>query len=55
MYNIVEVADELRSEVQGQDTPYPVYPEDYISFIVRAIKRFYVDINHPNDYDRTFL
>ena len=39
----------------GRDTPYPMYDKDYIKIVVKAIKRLYVDINHPEQYDRTLF
>jgi hypothetical protein len=53
MYNIVEVAEELRNELNGEGVSYPMRIEDYIKLVVRAIKKFYVDINRPDEYDIT--
>ena len=52
MYGITEAAQELQ-EYYNEETPLPVYKDDYVKLIVRAIKKFYVDINHPGEYDRT--
>ena len=55
MYNIVEVADDLKRVNAGRDTPYPMTKNDYIKIVVQAIKKFYSDINHPEQYDRTLF
>ena len=55
MFNIGEMADELQQELSWQSTPTPVYPEDFTKIIVQAIKKFYVDVNHPSEYDRTLF
>lgn len=51
MYNIVESAKELKNYYALQDTPYPLRLEDYIKIVVRAIKKYYVDRNHPEEFD----
>ena len=53
MFNIEEMAQELEIKTAWQSTPYPVAKEDYIRFIVWAIKKLFVDINHPDEYDKT--
>ena len=55
MYNIQETAEQLQNELDWQSTPTPMYPEDFIKIVVWAIKRFYVDVNHPGAYDRTLF
>ena len=55
MFDIVEMATELQSETAWQSTPLPVYTEDYIKFVVQAIKKFFVDRNRPEDYNRTLF
>ena len=55
MYNITETANELTNELNWQSTPTPMYPEDFVKIVVWAIKRFYVDVNHPGEYDRTLF
>ena len=55
MYDITDVAAELQEETAWQSTPLPVYKEDYIKIVVQAIKKFYVDVNHPDEYDRTLF
>lgn len=53
MLDLTEMAEELQNEVEWQSTPLPVYKEDFIKFIAQAIKKFFVDVNHPDRYDRT--
>ena len=55
MLDISEMADELQSQVEWQSTPLPVYKDDFIKFVTQAIKKFYVDVNHPDRYDRTLF
>ena len=55
MFDIEEMAAELQEETAWQSTPLPVYKEDYIKIVVQAIKKFYVDVNHPDAYDRTLF
>lgn len=55
MYNINETAKELKEVNAWRSTPYPMNDKDYIKFVVHAIKKFYVDINHPEQYDRTLF
>ena len=53
MFDIGQMAEDLVQETAWQSTPTPVYEEDCIKIVVQAIKRFYVDVNHPDEYDRT--
>ena len=55
MYNINEAAEELKQVNAWRSTPYPVQDKDYIKFVVHSIKKLYVDINHPEEYDRTLF
>ena len=55
MYCITEMANELRSFYSAETAPLPVYNDDYVKFIIRAIKKFYVDINHPEEYDQNLI
>ena len=55
MYNIVEVAQEVQQYYASQEPPLPVFKEDYIRFVVRAIKKYYVDRNHPEEFDRALF
>ena len=53
MFDIEAMAEDLRIETASRSTPYPVHKEDFIKIVVQAIKKFYVDVNHPGEYDRT--
>ena len=55
MYNINEVAEDLKFDNSWRSTPYPVSDTDYIKIVVWAIKKLYVDVNHPDQYDRTLF
>jgi hypothetical protein len=55
VYNVVEVAQEIQQYYAYQEPPLPVYKEDYIRFVVHAIKKYYVDRNHPEEYDKTLF
>lgn len=55
MLNVGEVASELQEGTSWQSTPFPMYKEDYEKFVVRAIRKFFVDVNHPDEYDRTLF
>ena len=55
MYNIEETAEDLRSVNAWRSIPYPVYDKDYIKIVVHSIKKLFVDINHPDEYDRTLF
>lgn len=51
--DINEMAENLEEKYKWQSTPYPVYIEDYVKIVTQAIKKFFVDVNHPGEYDRT--
>lgn len=53
MFDIEEMAEDLEQENAWRSTPYPVQKNDYIKMVVQAIKKFFVDVNHPSEYDRT--
>lgn len=55
MYNITESAEELKRINSWRTMPYPVEDNGYIKIIVHSIKKFYVDVNHPSEYDRTLF
>lgn len=55
MYNINEVAANLEFDNAWRSTPYPFLDTDYIKIVVWAIKKLYVDVNHPDQYDRTLF
>ena len=47
------MAADLEDRTAWANKPYPVTMQDYIKIIVQAIKKFFVDVNHPEGYDRT--
>lgn len=53
MFNITEFASELNELTKWQETPEILGPSDYVRIVVRAMKQFFVDINHPDEYDPT--
>jgi len=55
VFDIDEMALELQEETAWQSTPLPVYKDDYVKLVIQAIKKFYVDVNHPDEYDRTLF
>jgi hypothetical protein len=50
MLNITELAEELQELTAWQDTPQPLEAEDYIRIVKRAVRNFFVDINHASEY-----
>ena len=52
MLDIKEMAHDLQAENSLRKSVYPFSPEDYVKTIVQAIKKFFVDINHPERYNR---
>ena len=53
MFDIEEMAEELEERTAWANAPYPVTKQDYIKIVVQAIKKFFVDVNHPEGYNRT--
>lgn len=51
MLNVTELTEEVKVLTAWQETPQPLGTEDYVKIVVRAVKKFFVDINHPEDYD----
>ena len=51
MYNITEAANLLQEDTSWQETPMPLSSEDYIKIVIRALRRFFVDINHASEFD----
>ena len=52
MYDINEAVELLQEKTAWQTTPYPMYEDSYVRIIIHSIKKFFVDINHPEEYDR---
>ena len=55
MYNIVETAQEIQQYYVAPESPMPIYPENYIKFVIRAIKKYYVDRNRPEEFDSSLF
>lgn len=55
MYNITEAAEELAAFYPPLSAPVYFEGNIYVKSIVQAIKKFYVDINHPDEFDRTLF
>jgi len=55
VYNIYEAAEELKEVNAWRSTPYPVHDTDCIKIVVRSIKQLFVDVNHPDEYNRTLF
>lgn len=51
MLNVTEMAAELQELTAWQETPEDLTEADYVKLVVRAVKKFFVDINHPTEYD----
>jgi len=55
MFNIEEMAEDIHRETYAQEMAYPFNKNDYIKLVVNGIRKLYVDINHPEMYDRSLL
>lgn len=53
MLNVTKMAKELQELTAWQETPEQLTEADYVKMVVRAVKKFFVDINHPAEYDQT--
>lgn len=53
MLNITGLAQEIQELTAWQETPVDLSDNDYVKIVVRAIKKFFVDINRPEEYDIT--
>lgn len=53
MFNISEMAEELKFYYSMKESIYPIEEKTYIKLVVNAIKKFFVDCNHPGEYDRS--
>jgi hypothetical protein len=50
--NVTELVEELHEETAWQETPTVLNLDDYQKMVMRAIRKFFVDINHPAEYDQ---
>lgn len=53
MLNVTELAAEVEELTAWQETPLPLSENDYLKTVLRAVRRFFVDINSPTEYDIT--
>ena len=53
MTNITALANGLKQEVAWQVTPQELTTNDYVQFIIAAIKRMYVDTGRYEEFDRS--
>ena len=53
MLNGTELAAEVEELTAWQETPLPLSENDYLKTVLRAVRRFFVDINSPTEYDIT--
>ncbi len=51
MLNINDLSDELHELTAWQETPEPLGSSDYQRMVSRAIRKFFVLINHPDEYN----
>ena len=53
MLSITDMANDLSQYTAMQITPMPIYREDYIKIVSQAVKKYFVDVNHPDEYSIT--
>lgn len=53
MLNATELAAVVQEETAWQETPQALEDADYLRIVVRGVRRFFVDINHPEEYSIT--
>jgi len=57
MTSLTEIQEDLISKVKFQKTPIPMTDSDYLIFVTKGVKRFYVDAgiedNFVSDFDKT--
>lgn len=51
MLNLTEMAEELQELTAWQETPELLSSSDYLRMVKRSVRRFFVDINYPTDYN----
>ena len=51
MLNITEMAAEIQELTAWQETPESLTESDYVKMVLRALKKFFVDINHPQEFN----
>lgn len=55
MTNISELANELKDATRWQKTPLPLSDNDYISIIIRALKRLYIDTGRASVFNMDMI
>lgn len=55
MTNISELANELKDETRWQKTPLPLSDNDYVSIIIRALKRLYIDTGRASVFNMDMI
>lgn len=51
MLNINEIAEEIQEVTAWQETPEVMDETAYLKIVFRAVKKFFVDINRPEEYN----
>nr|DAW64133.1 MAG TPA: hypothetical protein [Caudoviricetes sp.] len=55
MTNISELANELKDATRWQKTPLPLSDNDYVSIIIRALKRLYIDTGRASVFNMDMI
>lgn len=55
MTNISELANELKDATRWQKTPLPLSFNDYVSIIIRALKRLYIDTGRASVFNMDMI
>lgn len=55
MTNISELANELKDATRWQKTPLPLSDNDYVSIIIRALKRLYFDTGRASVFNMDMI
>jgi|GEM_PF-1466682 len=55
MTNISELANELKDVTRWQKTPLPLSDNDYVSIIIRALKRLYIDTGRASVFNMDMI
>ena len=55
MTNISELANKLKDATRWQKTPLPLSDNDYVSIIIRALKRLYIDTGRASVFNMDMI
>lgn len=55
MTNISELTNELKDATRWQKTPLPLSDNDYVSIIIRALKRLYIDTGRASVFNMDMI